>query len=136
MRLKTLTWRSVKPEDRPELEAIQAQLNASVGRDLELPDLNGKSVRYAMVAEKSGKIIGAWYAEPVLELKFCSIAPEFTASAKRDCWDFLCGMAAVDGIRYIHCPVPKEANPRIHEALTDGLGMYESKNLFFVKDLR
>lgn len=132
-----LSWLPYVASDRSALEAIQAQLNGSVDKNLELPDLSGKSIRYALVArDHAGEILGCWYAEEVLELKFCSVQPAVTASARKECWETLCDLAKAEGLRYIHCPVPKGANERIHEALTEGLGMYQSDNDFFIKDLR
>jgi hypothetical protein len=137
-----VNWKAYEVSDERELKALQQQLNVSVGRDLELPDLKGKSIKYAMVAiEESGKILGCWYAEQVLELKLCSLDPRFSVAASRDCWALLCELAGDDGTRFIHCPVPKGANEAIAEMLTakeseGGLGMYESENDFYVKDLR
>lgn len=143
-----LNWRRPTSADRPAREAIQTEMNARVGKDLELPDLDGKSIYLTMLAEdQSGNVLGAFMLELIGELKFLATDPRFTAAAQRDWWEPLC-FAAKYGehkLRFIHCPVPKvspdadqqsrAANERIHEALEE-IGMYLSGNDFFVKDLR
>lgn len=139
-----VNWRPVAEQDRPTLEAIQAEMNLRLGENFELPKLElageeGRAIMMAMVAELDGQIIGTWYVEMVAELKFCSVDPRFTAVARRDCWDQLCKDSRTNGLRFIQTPVPESKdealNQRVGEALIDLCGMRESGCKFFIKDL-
>lgn len=132
-----VTWREATADDRPALEAIQQEMNQRLGKDYELPDLDGKSIMTAMVAEFEGQIIGMAYVEVVEELKFCTTDPRFSAVFRRDQWPGIIADSKEQGIRWIQMPVPKHADKRIAKALKHKrVGMDASESDFFIKDLR
>lgn len=130
-----LHWRPYRPSDQDALEAIQRRINTELGKDYEVPDMQGKGIFLCMVAEREGRVVGCWFVELVGELKFVTSDPQVTAEASRDWWEPLQLAAIHRGLRFIQVPVPKNAHEAVAEALK-AIRILPSENDFYIGDLR
>jgi len=63
-----MPWRVYTPADKPETDALHARMEARLGRDLDLPQLDERPVLISLVYEDKGVITHAVFLEAEAEV--------------------------------------------------------------------
>lgn len=63
-----MAWRLYNAKDKPETDALHARMEARLGEELDLPQLDERPVLIAIVREHKGVITNAIYLEAVAEV--------------------------------------------------------------------
>src|SRR5579871_4268659 len=77
-----MPWRVYTPADKPETDALHARMEARLGRDLDLPQLDERPVLISLVYEDKGVITHAVFLEA--EAEVCAMGE---CSLPRSEWD-------------------------------------------------
>jgi hypothetical protein len=78
-----LKWRLYnKDTDAAAVTVLHAKQEEMLGRTMDLPNLAERPVVLPLVCEENGEIVGALYAEAILEICFVGTDPRVTASAR------------------------------------------------------
>jgi hypothetical protein len=85
---------------------LHAQQEEALGCAFDLPDLMKPPVLEAWVAERSGRVVGGFFCEAVVDTVFFGRNPEVSASARRLAPSVIAGLA-VRGFRSAQIQVPR-----------------------------
>lgn len=100
-----IEWTDYHPSDHAAVEELHREMEAKVGRKMDLPDLDSRPILIAMVGRTNGKITHCLFAEA--EMEVCAagthpLAPEQIAPAVQRITE----VGRFYGIRIVRCYVP------------------------------
>lgn len=101
-----IAWRDYEPRDKEAVEKLHHQMEARVGRKMDLPDLDAQPVLIAQVGVVDGAVTYCVYAEAEIEVCAAGCAPlsakQMAPAVKR-----LTEVAAGYNLRIARCFVPQ-----------------------------
>lgn len=133
--MKAPIVRDARPEDREAIERCHAQVEARLGRKMDLPAIDDPCILEFLVAEIDGEIIGFHYQEKCIEMCHGGVDPRATAAFRAHQMAVLASAAAA-GVRFVHSQMPIEV-PEVGKHLEDsGFQDVSDKYRHYVLDLR